>query len=357
MTEKKKLKKRVRARMEETGERYTEALTQIQADDPGFEDTIVRFLNCQTPTQVEATAREFHQRHYGRTPGAERLALHALEVLMPQRLSWSTGRLTPDPSARSESAPADLRELLVQYRSNGPAPEMRNPIKTKFSKISGWLGTSPKEELTVRYEGAEDDDEFQFDPEGSPPRFHLLTPEEERVFEGIWQEAPNVDSAFGLAAPAARSPSSVNINVQGGLGSAYVFRTAHAALEQMATRKQEIVNLVVSKVEDRAKEDFIGEAVPWIAPIMEHVLSNLRGIIEQEGRNIVAFVCSSRDFADIRGLTPGNGKFGVRWEELPSGDAQLYYFNTPVWHTHEIKAGGLFAVSDDDRLVECTVTR
>jgi len=356
MTEKKKFKKTVRARMKMTGERYTEALQAMKGlDEEGFEGALKRFLECQTVAQVEHEARIFHRKHFGNTPGWERLAAHVLEVVLPKRVSWATGKETPDPNARAITAPSDLRELLTQYQAGGVLPGMGNRVPTlrALKGKSGWLGTVPKEELLELYEGAEPDDEFEFDSEGSPPRYHILTPEEERVFEGIWMEAPNVDGAFGIfhqPLPRANHMYEAQRRTQDPLAE-----TVTAIMPAEGPKNSQKKVVLQKAVSDLKNKDFrIGETVSWVAPVSTSLLSDMRAIIEQEGQRIVAFVGSSRDFADVRKFSPND--FGVKWEGS-DGNEEFFYFGTPFWHTHELEAGYVVAMSDDDRFVVAIVTR
>jgi hypothetical protein len=93
----------------------------------------------------------------------------------------------------------------------------------------------------------------------------------------------------------------------------------------------------------------LGFSIPCVAPVSTAIIADMMAMVEQEGHQVLAFISSSRDFADIRKF--GNST-GLKWE-----GRDVSYFGVPVWHSHKIEPGNLVAVADDRRLAMCQITR
>lgn len=93
----------------------------------------------------------------------------------------------------------------------------------------------------------------------------------------------------------------------------------------------------------------IGEALQAIAPVHTGVMADMMAMIEQKGQEVTAFISSSRDFADVRKY---GEEVGIEWK-----GKDVTYFGTPFWHSHKMPVGYFIAVSEDRRLVICTITR
>ena len=265
-----------------------------------------------------------------------------MEILLPKRVSWSTGKETYDPGVRAMSAESDLRELLTQYKEGHLLPESGNLVTRRFKNSSGWLGSIPKEELVRRYdkaanEGLPFDEEFEFDEVGAPPRLHVLSPEEEQVFKGVWKEEPNVDDIL-------HSRHSPTVFRQKATPMEIVeFKIAAESPENSGLRDQ-VIETVVGLIEKIETEP--GVLIRQIPDMPQNLLalSRLQAFVEQAGQKVAAFVSSSIDFADARTLSEDLP--GIRWQ-----GQDLRYFGVPVWHTHQVNPGTVVALSDDDRVV------
>lgn len=93
----------------------------------------------------------------------------------------------------------------------------------------------------------------------------------------------------------------------------------------------------------------IGEPIPAMAPVSTNIIADMMAMIEQRGQEVVAFISSSRDFADIRKYGDATG---LKWE-----GRNVSYYDVPIWHSHKIRPGNMVAVADDRRLAMCTITR
>jgi hypothetical protein len=88
--------------------------------------------------------------------------------------------------------------------------------------------------------------------------------------------------------------------------------------------------------------------IPAIAPVGQYLLADMMAMIEQTGEKVVAFVSSSRDFADVRKMEGSH----VVWE-----GREVTVYGVPFWHSPNLEPGAMYAVSSDKRLVLCSITR
>lgn len=93
----------------------------------------------------------------------------------------------------------------------------------------------------------------------------------------------------------------------------------------------------------------VGPTIPAIAPLSMHILADMVMLLEQEGEEPEAFVCSCRDFADVL-------KFGdapmLKWEER-----NAVYFGTPILRSRDVPVGHVVLVSKTRKAVLCDVCR
>lgn len=90
--------------------------------------------------------------------------------------------------------------------------------------------------------------------------------------------------------------------------------------------------------------------IPVVAPISTDIIADMMAIVEQSGHELVAFVSSCRDFADLRKWPQGTP--GYAWD-----GGELTYFNAPVWRSSEVPPGYVAAVGTDKKIVLALVTR
>lgn len=196
MTEKKKLKKRVRARMEETGERYTEAHAAIKGTET-LDQVIDRVFKAREEGALEVVRelQKFHDNHWqGYGSGQLRewkaqMGSEALEYVYPEEGG------SPDRER--------LKTLLSGWKASGtdatvvpPSQEHKHAAKSLWASVpngSGLLDMAPTK--------SRDDDDAWYD--GSFV-FKQLGPEvlegmtDDQVLMGMWEYAPDVSRDFGM---------------------------------------------------------------------------------------------------------------------------------------------------------------
>jgi len=347
MTEKKKLKQRVRDRMRVTGERYTEALAKMGAETPTPEDVleemVERVMEAKDAREVGSVAQAFHEEYFGNTPGWDSLRLHLLEITMPRTMSWATGKESYDLSKRPETAEQDVRDLLDQYRKGGGSTNGK-VISRSFKSESGWLGTMSREELVELFTDAPAP-EVEFDPEGSPPRQGSMSEAEEAILSAIWTRKGE-DLFDELLRKKRQDQQQWELLKKA--HEAEVIRlseTKEAHREVKNTRENSFKAHYVDHVVKRQGE-MPDESVLRVdrEPFCLSDLANLMGIAEQDHRKIAAFVTSARDFGDVR--TFPTHAAGLQWV-----GHDVSYFDVPVYHSPDVKQGQFFAVTDDEKLL------
>lgn len=121
--------------------------------------------------------------------------------------------------------------------------------------------------------------------------------------------------------------------------------------------RDDLIALVVKTIEEYRSDDDreswkdIGllQSFPAVAPVSTALVADMMAVIEQEGEEVLAFISSSRDFADVRKF--GNDH-GVNWE-----GQHVSFFGIPFWHSNKIEAGYMAAISTGRKLVFCTIMR
>jgi len=135
----------------------------------------------------------------------------------------------------------------------------------------------------------------------------------------------------------------VTMTLRGGSGGA----SRPSLVEWVSERLSELHE------EDRRDENVpewqVGHQIPVVAPIATATLADMVMVLEQEGEEPEAFVCSCRDFADIL-------KFGdapmLHWE-----GRSAIYFGTPILRDRNVPPGYVVTVSKSRKMVLCTVCR
>lgn len=343
MTEKKKLKQRVRDRMRITGERYTEALANMGAETPTpedvFEAMVAVVMEAEGPEAIRMAARAFHEEYFGNTPGWDSLRLHLLEITMPRTRSWATGKESYDPSKRPETAEQDVRDLLDQYRKGGGTTNGK-VISRSFKSESGWLGSMSREELVELFTDAPAP-EVEFDAEGSPPRQGSMSETEEAILSAIWTRKGEVPFDKIL-----REKKEDQHQWD-------LLKRAHEAELKRLSQKDEVQTTREGSLEAqyidhvvKRQSDMPDESILRVdrEPFCLSDLADLMGIAEQDRRKVAAFVTSARDFGDVR--TFPTDAVGLQWV-----GHDVSYFKVPVYHSPDVVAGQFFAVTDDDVLL------
>jgi hypothetical protein len=186
MTEKKKLKKRVRARMGKTGENYTQALSSTQnasnedrQPDPAL---IRRVLNSKTPTELTREAQILYRALFGSLRGEHLFLTNVLNTLMPANLPYP------------ENPREELRSLIQNQKELFERTTKDQRIVRKFARPSGWLGDIPKDVHMKIYEDSEEEESRELQDEiifeGAPI---------EPSVESLLALCPDVSKVFGVA--------------------------------------------------------------------------------------------------------------------------------------------------------------
>lgn len=199
MTKQKKHKKRVRAAMKESGERYTEANAKLDADDPSPPpeiDATIDLLVRARSIGVGAVSKvlgEFHKRHHqDQGEWMTTFGSHAVEHL------WPADRAAPDEDG--------LRDLLTRYRESRDLPEAGVIFRSEHHVRAAAAYTDalrrphhlPPMDWTPT-PGDEDDvwyDRSQPVAELGPGDLEGLTVDE--ALQGMWEYAPDVGFVFGM---------------------------------------------------------------------------------------------------------------------------------------------------------------
>jgi len=103
------------------------------------------------------------------------------------------------------------------------------------------------------------------------------------------------------------------------------------------------------ELNERLRTSQILGTIPVVAPVSTCIIADMMAMIEQRGHEVLAFVSSARDFADIRKFAEGPG---VKWE-----GKQCSYFGVPFFSSAKIRSGNMAAVASDHRMVFCSITR
>lgn len=202
MTKQKKHKKRVRARMDETGERYTESNAKLDVDEGAasreIDQTVVRLMTARSTGvgAVSEVLQDFHKKHHqGVGEWAATFGSHAVEHL------WPAHQAPPDETR--------LRNLLSRYRESPELPEAgvifrsERHIRATASHAEAmrrqhhmppmdWTPT-PGDEDDVWYDRSRPVAEL------GPGDLEGLTVDE--ALQGIWEYAPDVGFVFGIGHP------------------------------------------------------------------------------------------------------------------------------------------------------------
>jgi len=221
MTKQKKFKRRVRARMKETGERYTEAAAEMEGDagasphadsgharidaalaeirttaDPADAARVVASFRRSGKATTDTTASlvaEYHHHHIGpKVGGAWLLATEVLEIV------WAphAGAMREDEIARR------VAEVLARWRDGGP-PEgghiFRSPVLPERARPPTMYGQMYGEADLPRTATADTAPEW----DGGVVDFSVPEPTAQREasiegveLEDVWEHAPDVRRVF-----------------------------------------------------------------------------------------------------------------------------------------------------------------
>lgn len=190
MTKEKKFRRRVRRRMRETGERYTEARA---AEGGGTEAVARRLLAARDGRgglpEVMAAVNEFAQEHPRSDAGA--LAAHVLELLWPREVPF--GDFDEETHReREDLTRGRLVELLARW-AEGRDVEMVSVIEAAFRLPVSAPADALRHALVPVGPAGNDEvpDESYYDHGAEPPG-------EGDGLGDVWETAPDVSHAFGL---------------------------------------------------------------------------------------------------------------------------------------------------------------
>lgn len=214
MTKQKKFKERVRARMAETGERYTEAHAK-EHDPSSVKATAQAILHArETRDMLEfyRAIKAFHRAvENPNTPSSyATLGSHILEIMWPppdsRAPSWDRRQGPHKGLSDLQKLQDDIEQVLTQYKEgNGTLPDavvwdpwVKHPyLVSPVSSFYEHRKTLPTPEEGVVYDPK--DDAF-YDLEASPPSVEgLVIPEGDFLQDMLWEFAPDVSTHFGLA--------------------------------------------------------------------------------------------------------------------------------------------------------------
>lgn len=200
MTKKSKFKKRVRAQMEKTGERYTKTASSLQelpSDQQSLEHTLKALVSAKAEgaLAVAQVLGAFHKQHHGSGEWEATFGSHAFECLWPQDASIPDVKQLRDLLGAYQKSTA-LEQTGVSERSDAHnqafADEMNAHRHCDHQLLPVTFDSTPQEGDDAYYDMSAPLPSLGPEPEGVD-----IKGAEEVLLE-MWGYAPDMSAQFGM---------------------------------------------------------------------------------------------------------------------------------------------------------------